>query len=390
MDISRKLPPVSHSAILRIIVLLAVLALLSPNAARKGFSGEETCIGCHSGTKARELGLKDVYMEIDSFRYRHPIGVKGCRQCHISEEFTLRDWVLMGPATRDEQIFFLTNLSPEWMYEIDVEVQGGRGKKSTLPTITFVPSNVDKAIENDQSPPNIKNVEVVELKEGIFMYATVRWETDVPANSIVKYGLTKDYGEIVSYDKVFTTDHHIRMTGLKAGSTYNFRIISRDLFGDATVSDNYILNTSRPFKKEKAVNIDGDTPVIKEASLFRIGKRGEVCLKVVNAGPARTFVKIREFSVANIGSGHGNGLKPVRDLTIYTCVKCHPQGISHPVGISSMGRDTAIPSKLPTIEDGVITCVTCHKPHGGEVEYFSRLPRKRELCIACHTDPLFI
>jgi hypothetical protein len=43
------------------------------------------------------------------------------------------------------------------------------------------------------------------------------------------------------------------------------------------------------------------------------------------------------------------------------CIQCHEADVSHMVG---MEVDFSIPDDLPLSEDGTVTCLTCHKPHG--------------------------
>jgi predicted CXXCH cytochrome family protein len=40
--------------------------------------------------------------------------------------------------------------------------------------------------------------------------------------------------------------------------------------------------------------------------------------------------------------------------------------------------------KDPRNEDKVVTCLSCHDPHGTPHAKFLRLPQRRALCIQCH------
>jgi phosphodiesterase/alkaline phosphatase D-like protein len=51
----------------------------------------------------------------------------------------------------------------------------------------------------------------------------VTWETDVPGNSIVEYGLTTDLGQTVTSDSI-TQFHSILLSGLSVNSTYYYRV----------------------------------------------------------------------------------------------------------------------------------------------------------------------
>lgn len=67
---------------------------------------------------------------------------------------------------------------------------------------------------------------------------TVTWKTNEPASSEVKYGTTSNYEAINNkLQNVFTFDHAVVITGLNPGTTYHFRIQSRDVAGNLTADD---------------------------------------------------------------------------------------------------------------------------------------------------------
>ncbi|MBN1957159.1 MAG: hypothetical protein JXQ81_00470 [Desulfuromonadales bacterium] len=78
-------------------------------------------------------------------------------------------------------------------------------------------------------------------------------------------------------------------------------------------------------------------------------------------------------------------LRDPEDLAINACYQCHPEstlGTSHPVRLYG-GLDVRIPQELPTVE-GMMTCVTCHDPHGSAGKMLVRETIKTKLCVACH------
>ncbi len=78
-------------------------------------------------------------------------------------------------------------------------------------------------------------------------------------------------------------------------------------------------------------------------------------------------------------------LRSPEDLAIGSCYSCHPEstlGASHPVRLYG-GKDVHIPKELPTVE-GMLTCVTCHAPHGSTAKNLVRETVKTKLCVACH------
>lgn len=78
-------------------------------------------------------------------------------------------------------------------------------------------------------------------------------------------------------------------------------------------------------------------------------------------------------------------LRRADDLAIDACDHCHPEtslGASHPVRLYG-NREVRIPAELPTA-DGMLTCVTCHTPHGGGGKNLQRTKDKTHLCVTCH------
>jgi hypothetical protein len=75
--------------------------------------------------------------------------------------------------------------------------------------------------------------------------ATIEWQTDGIANSIVEYGLTNSYGLIKS-DVAVVTDHTITLTGLTSGTIYHFRVGSVDPVGNGPTYSNDATFTTVP------------------------------------------------------------------------------------------------------------------------------------------------
>jgi hypothetical protein len=71
-----------------------------------------------------------------------------------------------------------------------------------------------------------------------------------------------------------------------------------------------------------------------------------------------------------------------------SCRLCHGDffgPMSHPVDIVP-GVGMEVSSELPLLEDGRISCMTCHVFHGGNDHYRLRFSSKQELCHACHDE----
>gem|GEM_PF-1942115 len=85
--------------------------------------------------------------------------------------------------------------------------------------------------------------------------ATLRWRTDVPASSRVEYGPNPGYGVLMVMDPTLVTEHEYVLTGLTAGNTYHFRVLSSNASGTATSGD-YAFNTAVPVPDIQIDNTD--------------------------------------------------------------------------------------------------------------------------------------
>ena len=379
------------TALFLVVAAIWILLWMLPaniSWSKDGASGN--CRDCHSGPKAKELKLEDIYEKITTLQYQHSVvEEEKCGQCHIVKGFKAgRRWEFTSPDTQREQIFFLKDLLWDRKYQIDLKIKDISGKEIAVAPFQFIPSQITTSMNNDQKAPLIKNVVVSEISQAVFLEATITWETDKPSNSIVEYGFTPQYGETTVAEKVFANGHKITMTGLKVGKQYHYRAISRDIFGNVGVSNDFLLDTTVQIKKDDGEKItDRMMPQVKEVSVFKINGAKDIFIKLLTDKTVKAYLVVNES--AEIGK-HGFGLAPASVSQIDACVKCHSEGASHPVRIRSNGPKTKIPSELPTIEGGMITCVTCHYPHGGNKKHFARLDFEKELCIKCHTGEPFI
>ncbi len=88
------------------------------------------------------------------------------------------------------------------------------------------------AVPPDTAPPVISPPSAEAMEDG----ATILWSTDEAATSQVEFGPTEEYGEATTIDPALATRHSVELTGLEAGRTYHFRVISRDAAGNEAAS----------------------------------------------------------------------------------------------------------------------------------------------------------
>lgn len=101
---------------------------------------------------------------------------------------------------------------------------------------------LDVIRESTAKGPVISNVIV---RQTTLTTATIDWRTDVPASSQVEYGRSSNYGFLAPLEpkndptsgvSAGATEHSVLITDLTSGTTYRFRVRSKDADGNETTS----------------------------------------------------------------------------------------------------------------------------------------------------------
>lgn len=111
----------------------------------------------------------------------------------------------------------------------------------------------DYAAANDKISPKIFNSKIFGITASS---AIITWQTDEPSDSLVNYGLNRNYGmnRDPFYDKM---DHEIVLDDLLPDTTYYFRLISADVDGNQAISNDFTFVT--PAKEKKEVSTEQET-----------------------------------------------------------------------------------------------------------------------------------
>ena len=103
-----------------------------------------------------------------------------------------------------------------------------------------------KELINDTTPPIITNVTVTEITNNS---ATIKWDTDEIADSLVKYGKVSGVYTKSEEDLLFVKKHTIELTtGLLPGTCYYFVVNSTDQSGNSNESIEYNFITTGELK----------------------------------------------------------------------------------------------------------------------------------------------
>lgn len=194
--------------------------------------------------------------------------------------------------------------------------------------------------------------------------------------------------------------HLVSLSGLKSSTTYRFRLrvaeeSSKPLAGTLWLglrsSEIPIIGKERELSVTEG--LDPAEAYIKNL-VIRIINTNTAVLSWQTLQPVYSWVELQELSSQEqtaiaekelLDQRVHPPLRDPKDLSISSCYQCHPEstlGTSHPVRLYG-GQDVRIPEELPTV-DGMLTCVTCHDPHGAPGKMLVRETIKTKLCVACH------
>ncbi|MFH0924364.1 MAG: cytochrome c3 family protein [bacterium] len=270
----------------------------------------------------------------------------------------------------------IPDLSSETNYSIKI-------KSSTLDNKTDVAEKVFTT-SRDKEGPLITDIKILDLSP---RECEIRWITDEMADSQIIYGQDLNYKMSSNINQNIEKIHRIKLVGLEANTSYYFKVKSQDIYNNYSISESNIFITM-PTVGSYELNID-DVQITKDNNELIINcKTSQMCKIVCEY---ETFDKFEEFVKQESGERkHGlSGLNDLKRGGMEVCSECHPPkdlGLSHPVGISSESEKSHIPKDLPTGENGMILCITCHDPHGAEQKKLARLAVSKDLCVACHKE----
>ena len=74
--------------------------------------------------------------------------------------------------------------------------------------------------------------------------ATVTWTTDIASTSQVDYGTSTAYGSSTTLNSSMVTSHSVAISGLVSGTTYHYRVRSKNSGGNETISGDFSFTTA--------------------------------------------------------------------------------------------------------------------------------------------------
>ncbi|MBU1714722.1 MAG: hypothetical protein KKG70_03835 [Proteobacteria bacterium] len=386
----------SRFSIVMTSLLVCFLVGVTPGISAE-LAPAERCLDCHD----------DIWEEGMAQSFIHaPFQEQQCQACHVAAPFK-RGKRLDNKQERSEIKWIARNSSPAEVHwfkfsvpedhgTIFIEADGNLGKsvqdKVQLPSLDGLPR-----YDNDHQAPKISKVRVLEVERGLFVSATIGWETDEIANSTVNYGINK-LNIVSPRESTLVTHHRVTLSGIKSSKTYQFQVVSEDLFGNKSTSEVFSLSTAKTFSSADEQSLAPIQDVIKigmDTELFQ--SDGEYLAKIT----ANQSVKLGLGSIPNTFRNPTyvedvNTSEDIKHVLIYNelnlniliCYSCHrkyQESMSHPVDVYPK-RGMVIPPEYTTLADGRITCMSCHQRHASNLDNRLIKASNRELCRGCHKD----
>ncbi|SHJ27409.1 doubled CXXCH domain-containing protein [Malonomonas rubra DSM 5091] len=197
-------------------------------------------------------------------------------------------------------------------------------------------------------------------------------------------------GDISGYD------HLVTLAGLQPSALYRFRLQLGEQPGEPFAASSWLgLRLAELTEYPEMLVTDGLSGVVGAniaALKIQLVSADTAVVSWQTAQPYYSWLELELLEEAEVieasaedGQQTHPPLRSPEEQAITVCYQCHSEadlGTSHPVRLYS-GRDVRIPETLPTVE-GMLTCVTCHDPHGGPGEMLVRTQIKTQLCVTCH------
>jgi hypothetical protein len=130
----------------------------------------------------------------------------------------------------------LSGLSPGTTYNYRVKSSDAAGNLATSANSTFTTT-----ASLDTTAPVISGIASSNISS---TGATIVWATNEASDSQIEYGTTTSYGSQTILNTSPVNSHSQNLAGLSPGTTYNYRVKSRDAAGNLATSTNSIFTTA--------------------------------------------------------------------------------------------------------------------------------------------------
>ncbi|MFA7286531.1 MAG: fibronectin type III domain-containing protein [Patescibacteria group bacterium] len=140
-------------------------------------------------------------------------------------------YFMVASTDRNDQRFPDDNNGAGYSFKTNAGILAGEGD-----------NNQDQGqLKTDSTTPIISLVQVSNIEDHA---ATITWNTDEAATSIVQYGATTSYGDIAGDSTSLLTGHTVLLSSLISGTLYHFAVLGYDNAGNRALSADYTFTTT--------------------------------------------------------------------------------------------------------------------------------------------------
>lgn len=215
---------------------------------------------------------------------------------------TETDWSFVAPLLQNTGNSFTA-------YSTDAS--GNSSANSTAVVIT----------EADQTSPIISSIHPTSITQ---TSVNINWSTDESSDTTVEYGLTSVYDHTTN-SSTMVTSHTKSVTGLTAGTTYHYRVKSKDVANNTATSDDFVFTTS-------ASTVDVTAPIISSIQSGSITSTGSTITWTTNENSSS---QIEYGLTSSYGNSTTDNLTPVT---------------SHSVVLSSLTPNTTYHFRVKSVD----------------------------------------
>ncbi len=110
--------------------------------------------------------------------------------------------------------------------------------------------------------------------------ATIRWNTDEPADSKIDYGNTSSYGKTLE-DPSLVTSHALTLHPLKPSTTYHYKVASKDKLGNGpTVSSDQTFTTAAIIARLPSLSLDPGADIVFPLTVTDVSEQGITSVEI--------------------------------------------------------------------------------------------------------------
>ncbi|OEU75390.1 MAG: hypothetical protein BA874_03150 [Desulfuromonadales bacterium C00003068] len=362
------------------------------------------CLTCHQEIK--EIATEQYYIH-------RPVQEERCHICHDNN--TTEQLPTQQNEISTQIIVETDEKKMEWLAESFVE---NTHQVALLPadiagtklTLKVWYQNRHKEITEFQCPdietlqpkhsaitPAINQLHFHDYNDLLLSRATLSWTTTTPCQCRLTYRYTgHEYTK--TEDDFYALEHTLEIRNFSATST-EVSVLCNDTTGQQISTEFTTLNTL-PFSTQVDEQLppygsEGFSPQFKQLGdliELSITTTQPATLAIGRLEQLKKDEPLLEIStiqeIAPIEERNHIELTNKEQLNTKICFKCHSntvEGTSHPINVLPP-PGMIIPPEYPLLENGRMTCMTCHQPHSSNNEARLLKEGKKELCTGCHTN----